>query len=187
MFDVSRPGEEPIWQLPTIPSRRKKIVGGGVGIKGIVSALAASPEGGQLLAAGTFTRKIGLYSSNGAGDSVGVFPVSGTEADRKIGGQGITQLSWSPDGRYLFVAERKSDGVLVYDIRVTGKLLGWLQGRSAMSMQRLGIDICQSSNTSCELWAGGTDGNVRVYVNPHRSEGGIEYDWKRHFHDGNYG
>lgn len=186
LFDVSRTGAQgPVTSMPTIPSKRKQIVGGGIGMKGIVSALALNPSGDGILAAGTFTRHIGLYSSNGSGELLGTFSVANTNANRDIGGRGITQLVWSPCGRYLYVVERKSDGVLVYDVRVTGQLLGHLRGRKAHTNQRMKIDVISSgSDGSHEIWAGGTDGFMRVWRSPEHCAGGKGPDWEFKIHDG---
>ncbi|KAI2789310.1 hypothetical protein POX_d04796 [Penicillium oxalicum] len=185
LFDISRPGTGgPVSWMPTIPSKRKQIVGGGVGMKGIVSALASNPSGDGFLAAGTFTRHVALYSANGSGELLGTFNVARTHANRLIGGRGITQLCWSPCGRYLYIAERKSDGVLVYDIRVTGQLLGYLRGRKAMTNQRMEIDIVSAGPEGAhEVWAGGTDGVMRVWRNPIYSAGGQDPDWEFKVHD----
>jgi hypothetical protein len=173
--------------MPTIPSKRKQIVGGGVGMKGIVSALAMNPTEDGILAAGTFTRNIALYGSRGSGELIGTFSIAKSEADRHIGGKGITQLLWSPCGRYLYVAERKSQGMLVYDVRVTGQLLGWLQGRRAVSNQRLKADIIATGeNGSHEIWAGGTDGITRVWKDPFATVGQKETDWEWKVHDGKF-
>ncbi|PWY91727.1 WD40 repeat-like protein [Aspergillus sclerotioniger CBS 115572] len=185
LFDVSRPGNDgPVTSMPTIPSKRKQVVGGGVGMKGIISAMAMDPTGGGILAAGTFTRHVGLYGSHGTGESLGTFSIAKTEAHCHIGGRGITQLLWTPCGRYLYVAERKSDGVLIYDIRVTGQLLGWLQGRKALTNQRMKIDVVPSGDGgSHEIWAGGTDGCMRVWENPAHSAGAQEPKWEWKIHD----
>ncbi|KAJ6118589.1 hypothetical protein N7471_013209 [Penicillium samsonianum] len=185
LFDVSRTGAQgPISSMPTIPSKRKQIVGGGIGMKGIVSALALNPSGDGILAAGTFTRHVGLYSSNGSGELLGTFSVAKTNANRDIGGRGVTQLVWSPCGRYLYVAERKSDGILVYDVRVTGQLLGHLRGRKAHTNQRMKIDVVPSGpGGSHEIWAGGTDGFMRVWRSPEHCAGGKEPDWEFKVHD----
>ncbi|OKL57571.1 hypothetical protein UA08_07254 [Talaromyces atroroseus] len=185
IFDVSRTGNEgPISRLPTIPSKRKQIVGGGVGMKGIVSALAMNPAQDGILAAGTFTRHIALYGARGSGELIGTFSVAKSEADKHIGGTGITQLLWSPCGKYLYVVERKSKGILVYDIRVTGQLLGWLEGREAISNQRMKADVISTGEDgSHEVWAGGTDGGVRMWRNPHVSVGSSEPDFTFKLHD----
>ncbi|PGH03495.1 hypothetical protein GX51_04070 [Blastomyces parvus] len=186
LFDVSRPGTDgPVSRLQTIPSKRKKIVGGGVGMKGIVSTMAINPSGDGILAAGTFTRHIGLYASNGCGDTIATFSVEGTAADSRIGGKGITQVVWSPCGRYLFVIERKSSGILVYDIRVTGQLVGWLDGRGGMTNQRLKADIVPfGERNGTEIWAGGADGVLKMWSDPANvTEEGRQPEWEKKVHD----
>ncbi|KAL4819643.1 WD40-repeat-containing domain protein [Aspergillus spinulosporus] len=185
LFDVSRPGNEgPVAWMPTIPSKRKQLIGGGVGMKGIVSALALSPNEGGILAAGTFSRSVGLYDSNGTGQSLGSFSISKTEAARHIGGSGVTQLLWSPCGRYLYIAERKSDGVMVYDIRVTGQLLGWLQGRNTSTNQRMKIDLVPTGEGDGHgIWGGGTDGVLRFWRDPTHFAGAQEPTWEWKLHD----
>lgn len=186
VFDISRPGKDgPISRLPTIPSKRKKMVGGGVGMKGIVSTLSEDPAGNGIVAAGTFTRQIGLYASHGSGDTIATFSVAGTDAERRIGGKGITQVLWSPCGRYLYAAERQSDGILIYDIRVTGQLVGWLTGRKAMTNQRLKVDLVDNGDTGChEIWAGGTDGYVRMWNGGSNLGGEIQPTWEKQIHNG---
>ena len=179
-FDVNRSHEEPVSRVPTIPSRRKKMKGGGVGMKGLVSSLDISNDG--TLAAGTFTRSIGLYSNEGRGDCVAIFSVAGQEIDGEyIRGSGVTEVLWSPCGRYLNIAERKSDGIMVYDIRVAGKLLCWLKGRKANTNQRLGIDVIPTPS-GFEVWAGGTDGVIRYWKDIGQREGVLEaaFGWKGH-------
>ncbi|OCL14565.1 hypothetical protein AOQ84DRAFT_22048 [Glonium stellatum] len=178
-FDVYRSHSGPINQQKTIPSRRNKLVGGGVGIKGIVSALSISAE--RTLAAGTLSRGVGLYADEGEGGPIAVFSVAHdkdryAQGMKDTGGYGVTQVLWSPCARYLYVAERKSDVVLVYDIRVTGRLLGWLKGRKAHTNQRLGMDVVRCADGH-EVWAGGVDGVARVWRNPGEKEGAIEADF----------
>ena len=177
IFDINRNGEVPLSRMKTIPSRRKKIVGGGVGMKGIVSALAMSSEG--ILAAGTFGRWLGLYDSGGRGGTAGVFEVGKLDDDKDgVGdGAGITQLVWSPCGRYLCVVERGNEGTGVWDIRITGKRVSWLRGRKAKTMQRLSVEVVGS-----ELWSGGTNGIVRVWEGLGDREGLIDpvYEFQAH-------
>jgi hypothetical protein len=185
---VSRVGEGPVVRLKTIPSKRKKIVGGGVGMKGIISAMALCKKSG-VLAAGTFSRGVGLYDSEGSGDCIAVFSVAdepkhGNELNSEvaIAGRGITQVLWSPCGRYLYVVERCSCGVQIYDIRVAGKRVGCLVGRDAETNQRLGVDVVNIREDRHEIWAGGLDGVVRVWENPGDIDGNVEpfLEWKAH-------
>lgn len=183
-FDINRNGQGPLSRVHTTPSRR---VRGSrwinsvceVGMKGIVSALRISCEG--LLAAGTFSRWIGLYDGYGRGGTMGVFEINGIDSDGTDSGSGITQVLWSSCGRYLCVVERSSDGISVYDVRGTGRRLSWFRGRKARTNQRLGVDILGS-----EIWAGGTDGLVRIWEGVGMLEGNISPSREFEAHDGNF-
>ncbi|KUJ16246.1 uncharacterized protein LY89DRAFT_669779 [Mollisia scopiformis] len=183
VFDVSRNGEGPVTRLPTIPSKRHLMKGGGVGIRGIVSALSQQSAEG-MIAAGTWTRSIGLYDAGGMGGTVSVWNIAeAADEIASIGGTGITQTVWSDCGRYLCVVERKSNGVLVYDVRVTGKLVSWLEGRGAYTNQRLGVDVF-ATEKGMEVWGGGADGVVGVWEGVGVVEGSQERAWEWRAHDG---
>ena len=159
-------------------------------MRGIVSSLshqASSAEHGEgMLAAGTWTRWIGLYDMGGLGGMVSTWSIAdAADKDAKIGGTGITQTLWSACGRYLYVVERKSRGVLVYDVRVTGKLVGWLEGRNADTNQRLGVDVFEGEG-GMEIWAGGTDGVVKTWQRVGATEGAVQTSWEWRAHDGGY-
>lgn len=153
-------------------------------MKGRVSAMGMSGAAG-VLAAGTFGRWVGLYDGYGRGGTVGVFSIAAGENSKTsdegegYAGGGITQTVWSACGRYLHVAERVSDGVLVYDVRVLGRRLGWLRGRRARSQQRLGVEVWGR-----EVWAGGTDGVVRVWEGVGERQGVLDPCWGFRAHDG---
>lgn len=134
-----------------------------------------------LLAAGAFSRWVGLYDSYGRGGTTGIFEIkaSDTEAEDGDQGSGITQVLWSSCGRYLCIVERDSDGIGVWDVRGTGRRLAWLRGRTARTNQRLHVDILGP-----ELWAGGTDGKVRVWENLGMVEGDVDPAWHFRAHDG---
>lgn len=158
-------------------------------MRGIVSALSHQPspetvneEG--MLAAGTWTRWVGLYDMGGLGGTVATWSIAEAADEMAgIGGAGVTETKWSACGKYLFVAERKSRGILVYDVRVTGKLVAWLEGRGADTNQRLGVDVFQAE-TGPEIWAGGADGVVRVWEGVGMSEGAVGRSWEWRTHDG---
>ena len=182
IFDLSRPGEGPVGSYRTGKTSGSSFADAGMSLRGILSALAIEGQSG-VLAAGTFSRNVGLYDSRGQGDCVGVFCVKGTEADLQIGGSGVTQVIWSPCGRYLYIVERKSNGAMIYDIRVTGRLLGWLEGRKAVTSQRLGVHVMSTSGAANqEVWAGGTDGMIRAWQDPQMSEGAqsASFEWQGH-------
>ncbi|KIW46206.1 hypothetical protein, variant [Exophiala oligosperma] len=182
LCDLSRPGQEPISSIQTGPKRKTSDYNATTNMRGLVSTLAVDSSSG-LLAAGTFGRQIGLYASMGQGECVGVFSVKDTAADDQIGGSGITQVAWSRDGRYLYISERKSDGVIIYDIRNTGQLLSWLVGRNAQTNQRLSINLTSTDEEGGhEIWGGGVDGEVRVWKDCHHQEGPIQpaFSFKAH-------
>ncbi|KAG6118582.1 hypothetical protein E4U13_008418 [Claviceps humidiphila] len=173
-FDVSRHGSDgPVLTVPTIPSKRHIAKGHGVGIKGTVSALAVSPtdsQGGSLVAAGTRTRWMGLYDLHRADGAVANWQISQPDLPGPAGtasGQGIVQVVWSPCGRYLVINERRASGLLVYDIRGSGKLLAVLTGRLANTQQKLTCDVFQSQDPyragGFEVWSGAQDGSVMVW------------------------
>ncbi|KAF9696224.1 hypothetical protein EKO04_005980 [Ascochyta lentis] len=192
-FDLTNT-DDPIHTIPTIPSRRNKLKGGGRGFKGYISALSISPptstssEG--LLAAGSRTRYIGIYDSLSGGE-ITHFSLPGTVDGKKLRnanlahvmGDGVSSLKWSPCVRYLYVAERQSDVLLIYDVRNFSLALGYCAGRRALSKQKLGFDVWNAGaspyDVECvahEVWAGGTDGKVRVWKDPYTKEGAVEAD-----------
>lgn len=192
LFDLTRNGSGPVTRLHTIPSKRHKVKGGGVGMRGIVSALSlqpvsssSDPAAESLLAAGTWTRWVSLYDASGLGGTVANWSIaSAADSEAKIGGAGVSQTIWSPCGQYLCVVERKSNGVLIYDVRVTRKLVGWLEGRPADTNQRLGVDVFGAEGKGpCEVWAGGTDGILRVWRDVAMNEGAKKPDWEWTAHE----
>ncbi|KAI2636187.1 hypothetical protein GGS21DRAFT_72373 [Xylaria nigripes] len=196
-FDVQRTGEEPVLRIRTIPSERHLSKGGGVGMRGVVSALGGQPmdmgNGASLVAAGTWTRWVGLYDFAQAGNCVATWSIAaavrdtasnaGSGDERKslagINGDGITQTIWSPCGRYLVICERKSRGALIYDVRVTGKLLGYLTGRDAFGNQRVACDVFPGADETggFEVWSGTSSGAVKVWEGVGSREGPHEPTW----------
>lgn len=174
-IDISRPGSEPLTSIKTGPKKSSTSWSNPVqSLRGLISALAVDSQH-NVLAAGTLSRQVGLYDAAGQGECIGVFSISETDANKSIGGNGMTQLAWSACGRYLYIAERKSDGVLLYDIRQTGQLVSWLCGRNAVTNQRMSIDLDSNTiDSGHNIWAGGQDGKLRRWTNAHLQEGQVE-------------
>lgn len=211
LFDTTVDGSGPVTEIHTIPSTRHLLKGGGVGMKGVVSTLStqwndylSQPQkslsgcggGGSgigLVAAGTWTRNISLYDPFRTNRAVSIFSVKeAADTIAGITGQGIIQTMWSPCGRYLLVAERKSHGMLVYDVRVEGKLLSWLTGREdptalapssnswSGNQVRYADVFCGSGDTGFEVWAGNSNGEVKVWdsVGLEEQEMRPSWDWR---------
>jgi hypothetical protein len=192
-FDLEYP-DAPSHTISTIPSTRSKLKGGGRGFKGWISALTLSPPttfaGGGMVAAGARTRHVGIYDAT-SGAEITTFSLPGTVDGKKlvnanmqhIIGDGVSSLKYSPCGKYLYVAERQSDVLLIYDVRNFSLSLGYCAGRAALTKQKLGFDVWNAGaspydieGTSHEIWAGGTDGVVRVWRDPYVKEGAVEPD-----------
>ena len=176
VFDITRPGEGPVEKMRTGRKRRARNGLGGRaanadGVKGIISAMDTNCDG--VLAAGTFGRGVGLYGDHGHGECDAMFSIAEYgEGEAGTKGTGVTQVIWSAEGRYLCVVERGSDGVGVWDVRGTGKRLAWLKGRKAVTQQRMGVDVMNG-----EVWAGGSDGFVRVWEGLGLKGGVVEPGW----------
>lgn len=137
-----------------------------------IMALSVSCNG--ILAAGSTDRNIGLFGQSGRSQCETAFSVAGRAREEDLtSGTGITSLEWTPDGTYLLVAERQSNGIHVYDVRNQLRRVSFLSGRSAKTPQRLGMDVVPALD-GCEVWAGGVDGCVRMWKNP----GSLEIEQK---------
>ncbi|GAO46310.1 WD40 repeat-like protein [Saitoella complicata NRRL Y-17804] len=149
VFDVHRLGTGPMSVIPTVRKFDS------MSQQGVISALAIAPSSPSLLAAGSYSRTVGLYdiSAPPRSSCVAVYPV-----ESKSGG--VTQVVWSTCGRYLYVVSRRSDGIEVWDIRGTGEVLGSLRGRNAFTNQRISIDISPDGRS---LLSGSVDGKMREW------------------------
>jgi WD40 repeat protein len=183
LFDLNYT-DEPVHKQRTIPSARNNLKGGGVGFKGTVSALGMACSS-NMFAAGTWEGHVGLYRAvEGAIEAITHFPLprkyrwfSREDAHTQaLRGSGVTQLKFSPCEKYLYIAERKSDAIAVYDVRNMSIGLGHCAGRKALTNQKFGFDI-YPTGSGHEIWAGGIDGAVRVWKDPHCQEGAIEPDY----------
>jgi WD40 repeat protein len=123
------------------------------GLKGLVSSIHFNPDGSGIYALGSFSGQIGLYDERNNEE----FYIL-RDTNSPIGTyQGITQVSFSDDGRYLVSASRNSNELHVWDIRQTGEILHRLP-RAGETPQRIYFSIFGT-----HVWTGDTNGNVLEY------------------------
>ncbi|CRK12277.1 hypothetical protein BN1708_010420 [Verticillium longisporum] len=191
-FDVSRTGSDgPILTIPTIPSKRHISKGGGVGMKGMISALSSqSPAISEapIIAAGTWTRWLGLYDVSRSNKAIANWSVRGVVNDEfgcKDDGRGIVQTIWSPCGRYLTINERQASSILVYDVRGSRQPVSVLIGRDGATQQRLSCDVfaASTSHGGFEVWAGSKDGHVYVWEDVGSQQGVLDTSWRFQAHN----
>ena len=177
MFDLGRDGEGPYASFATGRRKRKQDTLSKTEVRygvhecnrglsrGLVSAMDMSLEG--MLAIGTFTGEIGLMDTKGADGNITKLPLPAHV------GSGVTELKFHPDPsrqNYLVAASRKSETLEVFDVRNTEIVLASLEERAAMTQQRMGFDITEQG----EVWAGGTDGFIRVWEGLGMDEGEVQ-------------
>ncbi|XP_076095869.1 telomerase Cajal body protein 1-like [Mytilus galloprovincialis] len=140
VFDVSRPGRHCI-QRPTFVKHQ--------GQPGIISCIAASPQGGGVYAAGSYARAIALYHEP-EGNMVCMF--QGQQG-------GVTHIAFSPDGTKLYSGGRKDPEILCWDLRKPGQIL-FVALRLCETNQRLYFD---QDTVGRHLFSGCHDGTVCVW------------------------
>eukprot|EP00878_Enallax_costatus_P041311 GHUV01047987.1.p1 GENE.GHUV01047987.1~~GHUV01047987.1.p1 ORF type:complete len:364 (+),score=110.95 GHUV01047987.1:973-2064(+) len=117
---------------------------------GIISCLCFSPVHQDLLAAGSYSRCIGLF------DARTYEQLLLLEGHRG----GITQVSFSPDGNFLYSGARQDDQIHCWDVRNTGQVLYSMTRDTGTTNQRIGFSIEPCGR---HLATGGCDGDVRVF------------------------
>ncbi|CAJ0651657.1 14200_t:CDS:10 [Entrophospora sp. SA101] len=147
IFDTTRPNFEGD-KCPTTPTRKSK-----EGQKGIISSITFNPDRSGLYAAGSYSQTIGLYDEN---NNELLYLFKGNKDDPF---DGITQLQFSLDGKYLFSASRRDNYIRCWDIRNTGEVLYKLY-RKGETNQRILFDI---DNSGGFLVTGDQDGEIIFY------------------------
>lgn len=122
-FDTSRPGRT----CTTLSTHTRK---GESTLKGIISTIAASPDG-TLLAAGGYSSTVAAYSTS---DSSCVCSFASGHKN------GVTQVKFSPDGKYLVSGARKDSELRVWDLRNTSAPVHRFK-RPGMTNQRITFDF----------------------------------------------
>lgn len=158
VFDLNR--REPLYNLRTIPSRKHTSTT--QTMKGIISSLDIDPYSG-ILAAGTFTRCVGLYDQEGSGDIVSIFSLAEQGDNTSSSLKGVSDIKWSHCGTYLYVSERKDTKITVWDVRKLYAKVATLTGRDALTVQRLGVDIFLGEGGRELAVGGGINGKINLW------------------------
>ena len=189
IYDVNRPSSEAVSVRRTSKSRYATKTYGAdphtcsTRPHSIITTIDINTD--DVLALGTNTRNVALYADHGLGDLITSFKLPSRTSDVPVIKAGITQIKWSPDGTYLFIAERQSDTIEVYDVRQSCQQLSCLTGRKAMVNFQMDFDVVPTVH-GLEVWAGGTDGYARMWSTPEQQEADISCSAQWHVHGGMY-
>ncbi|KAK7090560.1 telomerase Cajal body protein 1-like [Littorina saxatilis] len=160
-FDTNRPGRECVVISTIVKEKNRK--GKTVSVQGqrsILSCFAAHPTDPSVMAAGAFNGDVAIYD----------IP-SGTMTMMFEGQSGgITHVTFSKDGNYLFAGGRKNPEINCFDIRNPEKVL-YVLYRYVATNQRIYFDLDRSSRY---LVSGNHNGKVSVW----------DLQGQAHLHDG---
>eukprot|EP00281_Chroomonas_sp_CCMP1168_P002055 CAMPEP_0206266098 /NCGR_PEP_ID=MMETSP0047_2-20121206/30379_1 /ASSEMBLY_ACC=CAM_ASM_000192 /TAXON_ID=195065 /ORGANISM="Chroomonas mesostigmatica_cf, Strain CCMP1168" /LENGTH=446 /DNA_ID=CAMNT_0053694101 /DNA_START=120 /DNA_END=1460 /DNA_ORIENTATION=+ len=144
VFDLERPGRQHS-TIKTFKRAHKQTSGQ----RGIVSCMEFNPDKSGLVAAGSYSRNVALYDAR---SGKLLYNMQGQRG-------GVTQVTWSPEGCYLYSGGRKDDEILCWDVRNTGEVVLSLP-RVVRTNQRLQFDVDASGRY---LATPSHDGSLRVY------------------------
>ncbi|KAI9302484.1 WD40-repeat-containing domain protein [Cunninghamella echinulata] len=146
IFDTQTPGNDTSVKLATIPNRKKHKKGQ----KGIISCIDFNKDRSGMYAAGSYSQSIGIYDERYNELCLKLIGMQGN---------GVTQVSFSLDGNYLFSTSRQSNVIECWDIRQSGNTLYELN-RPGKTNQRVAFDLDPTGNV---LVSGDQYGNVLAY------------------------
>ncbi|RCN44275.1 WD domain, G-beta repeat protein [Ancylostoma caninum] len=141
IWDTGRPGR----QHTSIKTWEKQTGGQ----KSIVSCIAMNKVFAGVYAVATYDGNVGFYSDR----------TNSLECMFSTESAGITDIHYSCDGQRLFVAPRKSDEILCYDMRMPGTLM-FKMLRPFTTNQRACFDVDSAGRY---LFSGTSDGQLVVF------------------------
>ncbi|KAK6732087.1 hypothetical protein RB195_016453 [Necator americanus] len=141
IWDTSRPGR----QHTSIKTWEKRTGGQ----KSVVSCIVMNKSFAGVYAAATYDGSVGFYSDR----------TNSLECMFSTETVGITDMHYSSDGQRLFVAPRKSDEILCYDMRMPGTLI-FKMLRPFTTNQRACFDL---DSADSYLFSGTSDGQFVVF------------------------
>lgn len=125
VFDLLSPSTPPK-MITTTKTRKSKD-----GQKGILSSISFNPDYSGIYAVGSYKRSLGVYDYRN--DECLLLK-------RNVEGGGITQTTFSPDGKYIYFSSRRSDYISCFDLRNTAEVLHRFE-RPGKTSQRLAFSL----------------------------------------------
>jgi WD40 repeat protein len=125
--------------------------------KGRIAALASAPDASGLIACGSLDSKtVNVYDERSSSSSRRA-AVCSFNLEEGGGGGGVTNIRFSPDGRFLYTGYRRQGALIAWDLRESQRVL-YRFPRDDSVGQRLGFDV--SNHT---LATASRDGSVLLY------------------------
>ncbi|KAG7399087.1 Telomerase Cajal body protein 1 [Phytophthora boehmeriae] len=124
-FDLSQPSRD-FRARPLSKTRRSR-----KGQRGLISTLHFNPDHSKIYAAGSYAGTTCVYTEDEGEELLAL---------RDHDGRGITQVRFSPCGRFLFTAARRDARIHCWDIRATNEILHTFD-RVADTNQRIEFDL----------------------------------------------
>jgi telomerase Cajal body protein 1 len=143
-FDVTQPGRQ-FTARPLCKTRKSR-----QGQRGIISTLHFNPDYSGIYAAGSYNGTTYVYTEDTGEELLCL---------RDHDGKGITQVQFSPDGRYLYTAARRDSSIHCWDIRQSTQIVQSFS-RQADTNQRIEFDVHCSGKY---LLTGSRDGRALLY------------------------
>lgn len=132
-------------------------------VRGIISSIVADPTQYEVVACGSFSGDIFVFDAATLNPvlqlgvkSFSSYTLPGIESDAHAG---ITQLKYSPCGRFLFCAFRRHNALQCYDLRNPTEPL-WTVERISNTNQRIAFDV---DAFGARLVSGSLDGRMRLF------------------------
>ncbi|KAK6499885.1 hypothetical protein TWF481_010242 [Arthrobotrys musiformis] len=178
LFDISRYNSPPLETFTTGKKRKPQRTptfssstlqsAGDTNTRSIISSLALHQN--NILAAGTYSRRVLLYSSpyqDGVLTNVINLNTSLKNFPKNGRGNGVSDICFAEN--HVVVAERRSNVIYTYDLRFPSNPYKILVGRDAGTNQKLSVKYSSSYGSGRNILynviiAGGTDGIVRIWT-----------------------
>lgn len=160
LFDLNRPGSRPVNNI-AVKQKCKPIVSA-IAPMPATEESADSPSWSMVTAVGYYAGGPSLSCNLYDFRTREIVSSSAASVSKEFSSNGVTQLIWSKNGRFVFVLSRQSTTIPVLDARMGFAQVATLGGYKGMTNQRLSACIAVF-HSSQYLFTGSTDGTVCRY------------------------